>query len=273
MQGAAEFGSARLSHERSRKHAPHRRSLQAKGAVRHAVRRDVAVSSRMEGDSRAVTAALHGCRSEVGVARAPPRARCSSPSGRLRIRADALARRADRQSPGRLSSWLCDGRRRRKRRPREARAAGRRPSPAPRGPPPAVLRLARPRFPNDFGFARRSPRRDHPGRRLREPGLGPRHGRQHRDARQPGEQAAPADRRGPRGSGLVRQVRALSEGRRPSGRRPSRPRADRRSPLRSRSRAGRRTPRSGRTGTHRRGRSSGSPRTRCAGRPVRCHGA
>jgi hypothetical protein len=32
----------------------------------------------MEGDSRAVTAALHGCRSEVGVAPAPPRARCSS---------------------------------------------------------------------------------------------------------------------------------------------------------------------------------------------------
>jgi hypothetical protein len=33
---------------------------------------------RMEGDSRAVTAALHGCGSEEGVAPAPPRARCSS---------------------------------------------------------------------------------------------------------------------------------------------------------------------------------------------------
>jgi hypothetical protein len=38
----------------------------------------VAAAECMEGDSRAVTAALHGCRSEVGVAPAPPRARCSS---------------------------------------------------------------------------------------------------------------------------------------------------------------------------------------------------
>jgi hypothetical protein len=71
---------------------------------------------RMEGDSRAVTAALHGCRSEVGVAPAPPRARCSSvstASGRSNPRAMTAPFRMATVAEHRLA--LSDPRRKRKR--------------------------------------------------------------------------------------------------------------------------------------------------------------
>jgi len=63
-------------------------------------------TASMEGDSRAVTAALHGCRSEVGVAPAPPRARCPS-SAIARTAPSALSLLHPRRSSD--ARWLSLG--------------------------------------------------------------------------------------------------------------------------------------------------------------------
>jgi hypothetical protein len=91
---ALEPGSCAVSRTTlgSRTRFPARSWLIGEVVLRIGVRvEEPACALRIERDSRAVTAALHGCRSEVGVARASPRARCSSAATAWSSTADTLA--------------------------------------------------------------------------------------------------------------------------------------------------------------------------------------